>query len=76
MTSYNHRYSANPGVHVLCAGIGVGLLNLPSIVTVGFYFDRRRALANGIAICGTGIGTFVFAPVASYLVSEFGWKVG
>jgi len=54
----------------------VGLLNLPSIVTVGFYFDKRRALANGIAICGTGIGTFVFAPLASFLVSQYGWKVG
>jgi len=60
----------------VCAGVGVGLLNLPSIVIVGFYFDKRRALANGIAICGTGIGTFVFAPLASYLVSEYGWKVG
>jgi len=60
----------------VCAGVGVGLLNLPSIVTVGFYFDKRRALANGISICGTGIGTFVFAPLASYLVSEYGWKVG
>ena len=60
----------------MCPGIGVGLLNLPSIVTVGFYFDKRRALANGISICGTGIGTFVFAPLASYLVSEYGWKVG
>jgi len=66
-------HSGHPGV---CAGIGIGLLNLPSIVTVGFYFDRRRALANGISICGTGIGTFVFAPLASYLVSEYGWKVG
>ena len=54
----------------------MGLLNLPSIVTVGFYFSKRRALANGIAICGTGIGTFVFAPLASYFVSEYGWKVG
>lgn len=47
---------------------------LPSIVMVGHYFDKKRALATGIAVCGSGTGTFVFAPLGSYLVSEYGWK--
>jgi len=48
---------------------------LPSIVMVSFYFDRRRALATGIAVCGSGVGTFVLAPFFNFLVSEYGWKV-
>lgn len=47
---------------------------LPSIVMVGHYFDKRRALATGIAVCGSGMGTFVFAPLGSYLVREYGWR--
>jgi len=47
---------------------------LPSIVMVGHYFDKKRALATGIAVCGSGLGTFVFAPLGSILVKEFGWK--
>ena len=35
---------------------------LPSIVIVGYYFDKKRAFATGIAVCGSGIGTFLFAP--------------
>jgi len=48
---------------------------LPSIVMVGYYFDKKRAMATGIAVCGTGIGTFVLAPIVNLLVSEYGWKV-
>ena len=47
---------------------------LPSIVMVGHYFDKKRALATGIAVCGSGTGTFVFAPLGTFLVSQYGWK--
>jgi len=57
------------------AGIGFGLMYLPSIVMVGFYFDKKRAMATGLAVCGSGIGTFVLAPIVNLLVSEYGWKV-
>lgn len=55
-------------------GVGFGLMYLPSIVMVGHYFDKKRALATGIAVCGSGTGTFVFAPLGSFLVREYGWK--
>lgn len=55
-------------------GIGLGFMYLPAIVMVGYYFDKKRALATGIAVCGSGIGTFLFAPVSSYLLQFFGWR--
>lgn len=58
----------------IMGGIGFGLMYLPSIVMVGYYFDKKRALATGIAVCGSGIGTFVFAPLGSFLVEEYGWR--
>ena len=27
------------------------------------YFDKRRPFVTGIAICGSGIGTFIMAPL-------------
>jgi len=59
----------------MVTGIGFGLMYLPSIVMVSFYFDKRRALATGIGVCGSGVGTFVLAPFFSFLVSQYGWKV-
>lgn len=70
--------SVNVGMLMITYGIiggfGFGLIYLPAIVSVGFYFESKRALATGISVCGSGVGTFVFAPLASYLLDSFGWK--
>ncbi|CAH2046945.1 unnamed protein product, partial [Iphiclides podalirius] len=56
-------------------GIGFGMIYLPSVVAVGYYFETRRSLATGIAVCGSGVGTFSFAPLAAILLREFGsWQ--
>ena len=47
---------------------------LPSIVMVGYYFEKKRAFATGIAVCGSGIGGFVFAPLTAFLLEKFSWK--
>ena len=38
----------------LSIGIGFGLINLPCIMPVLMYFEKKRALATGIALCGAG----------------------
>lgn len=47
---------------------------LPSIVSVTCYFEKKRAFATGIAVCGSGMGTFALAPLTEYLVDAYGWK--
>lgn len=47
----------------LISGLGLSLCFNSAIIAVTYYFERRRALATGIAVCGSGIGTFVFAPL-------------
>ncbi len=56
------------------SGVGLGLIYLPAIVSVTYYFEKRRAFATGLAVCGSGIGTFIFAPLTKILVEEYGWK--
>lgn len=58
----------------ILGGIGFGMIYAPSIITVGFYFERWRALATGIAVCGSGIGTFVLAPISDALIKHLEWK--
>ena len=41
---------------------------------VSFYFDKRRALATGIATCGTGVGAFAMAPFCTVLINMYGWR--
>jgi len=54
--------------------LGIGIAFIPAIVAVSFYFEKRRSIAIGIAVCGTGIGTFVIAPLTNVLLSEYSWK--
>lgn len=58
----------------LIVGFGFGLIYLPAIVCVTCYFEKRRAFATGIAVCGSGLGTFIFAPLTEFLVDTYGWK--
>ncbi|KAK6110160.1 Major Facilitator Superfamily protein [Brugia pahangi] len=60
----------------IIGGIGFGLVYLPSILVVNQYFEKRRALAMGIAVCGSGIGTTVFSQLFPFLleVCENNWR--
>ncbi|PSN31947.1 hypothetical protein C0J52_21417 [Blattella germanica] len=58
----------------MIAGIGFGLVYVPAVIAVGFYFEKWRALATGIAVCGSGIGTFLMAPLVTALIQTFGWR--
>ncbi|ALC49542.1 Mct1 [Drosophila busckii] len=55
-------------------GLGFGLIYLPAIVSVTQYFEAKRSLATGIAVCGSGFGTFVFAPLTEHLIGNYGWR--
>ena len=56
------------------SGFGFGLMYLPSIISVSYYFEKKRALATGIAVCGAGVGGFVFAPAGRVLLRYFDWR--
>ncbi|XP_052104720.1 monocarboxylate transporter 12-like isoform X1 [Mytilus californianus] len=58
----------------LVSGIGFGLVYLPFVVSVGIYFEKKKSFAMGISVCGTGVGTFIFAPIVEGLLNEYGWK--
>lgn len=55
-------------------GFGFGLIYLPAIVSVTCYFEKKRSFATGIAVCGSGIGTFIFAPLTEALIKTYGWR--
>ena len=52
--------------------MGFGLIYLPAITGVAAYFDKKRAMAIGIASSGAGFGSFIFAPIIHLLNENFG----
>lgn len=57
-------------VRISCLGLGFGLIYLPAIVSVGFYFQEKRSMAMGIAVCGSGLGTLAFPLIMPYIINE------
>jgi hypothetical protein len=50
------------------------LIFVPAIVSVGYYFEKKRSLAIGIAVCGSGLGTFFISPLNRILENAYGLK--
>ncbi|XP_061647111.1 monocarboxylate transporter 12-B-like [Phyllopteryx taeniolatus] len=58
----------------ILTGMGFALCYTPSIAMVGRYFSKKKALAYGIAQSGSGIGTFILAPVVQLLIDHYSWR--
>ena len=58
------------------AGFGGGLIYLPPIATAPKWWPDRRALATGFSVVGLGLGSFVMAPLATYIIQApgLGWR--
>lgn len=56
------------------AGLGLGLCYVTAVVSIAYWFDKKRTLAVGLGACGTGIGTFVYAPMTTFFIEEYGWR--
>ncbi|XP_070555261.1 monocarboxylate transporter 13-like [Ptychodera flava] len=55
-------------------GLGHGLVNSPAIGIMALYIKKRFALANAIALTGSGIGAIVFPPLLQLLIDSYGWR--
>lgn len=51
------------------SGIGTSLLS-----TVARWFSRRRGLASGIVMTGSGLGIIIVPPLANWLISTYTWR--
>lgn len=56
------------------AGLGLGLVYVTAVVAIAYWFEKKRNLAVGLGACGTGVGTFIYAPLTQYLIEEYGWR--
>jgi len=58
----------------LISGFGGGLVYLPPIATAPKWWPDRKGLATGLAVVGLGLGSFIMAPLATYIIERVGWR--
>lgn len=72
--SYSNSVEVLYVTYGIIAGLGMGLLYVTAVVSIAFWFDKRRNLAVGLGSCGVGFGTFIYSPLTTYLLYEFEWR--
>ncbi|CAK1547410.1 unnamed protein product [Leptosia nina] len=72
--SYSNTVEALYVTYGIIAGLGMGLLYVTAVVSIAYWFEKRRNLAVGLGSCGVGFGTFVYSPLTTYLLDEYGWR--
>ncbi|MBX3278381.1 MAG: MFS transporter [Acidobacteria bacterium] len=55
--------------------LGPGTSAVPHASLIARWFDRRRGLAMGLAMGGTGLGGIIWPPAAQALIDAFGWRL-
>ncbi|XP_006886439.1 PREDICTED: monocarboxylate transporter 6 [Elephantulus edwardii] len=55
-------------------GLGMCFTFQASITVLGYYFTRRRALANALASAGNAIGVMLWPLLSRYLLGNLGWR--
>lgn len=58
----------------IISGIGLGIGYVTAVVSIAFWFEKKRTFATGIGASGTGIGTFLYAPFTQWLIDYYGWR--
>jgi len=66
--------------HLYCTfgvvvGIGLSPIYVSIMPTLIKWFTKRRGLAVGIASSGIGFGQFIMAPVLTYIINSYHWRL-
>ena len=62
------------GGQSVLTGVGFGLMYIPGVVAVAGVFSKRRSLAIGLALCGSGAGQVLLGPLVGALLEFLGWR--
>ncbi|KAL0953929.1 hypothetical protein HGRIS_005094 [Hohenbuehelia grisea] len=60
--------------HGVMFGIGTSIMTTPPLALCNHWFDRKRPLALGIVVSGTGMGGAVFPPLLLKLIEVLGFR--
>ncbi|KAI4458182.1 monocarboxylate transporter [Holotrichia oblita] len=71
-------FAPNIGILILTygllGGIGFGMLYMPSVIAIGFYFEKWRGVANSVSLCGSAVGSITIPIIISVSMKELIWR--
>ena len=62
-------------IFFLLGCLSAGCNPVPYAKVVSNWFDQRRGIALALAIAGSSLGVSLMAPLANWLISDYGWRI-
>lgn len=59
---------------IYISGAGLGIVYIPAISAMSYYFDDKLSLAVGMSASGVGVGSFIFPALIRWLVNKYDWQ--
>lgn len=57
----------------VCIGLGAGCMVVPALSILPQYFQKKRAVTTGIAVCGSSIGGVIYPIMFQNLIDQIGY---
>ncbi|GJQ77081.1 hypothetical protein Trydic_g23652 [Trypoxylus dichotomus] len=73
MSSFAPQVSVLIVTYGIIGGIGFGMLYMPSVIAIGFYFEKWRGVANSVSLCGSAVGSICIPIVISVSMKDLNW---
>lgn len=74
MSVYVNSLTAMYVTFGIIGGVGRCLTFVTAVVSIAFWFEKKRAVALGLAASGAGFGTIFFPPLTNLLLNEYHWR--
>ncbi|KAJ8957423.1 hypothetical protein NQ318_004903 [Aromia moschata] len=74
LSSYSRSIGVMYVTFGVIGGLGRGLSYVTAVVSIAFWFEKRRTFVLGLAASGAGFGTVIFSPLSTFLLEQYGWR--
>ncbi len=62
------------GIHLITPLARAGIGGVPINTMITHWFDKRRGFVMGLVATGVGLGGMILPPLATMLISNYGWR--
>ena len=74
ITAFTSSIYVMMATYGVIGGVSSGCTYIASLIIIAEYFDKKRGIATGITMAGSGVGSFAFAPIMGILIKKLDWR--
>jgi MFS family permease len=74
ITAYTSSLYVMLAAYGVVGGLTTGCTYIASLIIIPEYFDKKKGVATGITMAGSGLGSFAISPLVSFIIELTDWR--